>query len=74
MSSLRSMLGVIWRRLSGSAIDHYPKAAYASGECADGGDGRHIAMTRKLTLGGPYVPSKRKEGPDRRTGDEVLYF
>ncbi|MDD9825476.1 MAG: hypothetical protein OXU86_01675 [Thaumarchaeota archaeon] len=74
MASLRNVWGIIWRRLSGSAIDYHPKAGDAPKACGEGGDGRRMAMTRKLTLGGPYVPSRRKDGPDRRTGDEVLYF
>lgn len=73
MASLRSALGAAWRRLSGRAAAHGRRIDIPNAHQADGDD-RHIAMTRRLTLGGPYVPPKRKEGPDRRKGDEVLYF
>jgi len=68
------MWGIVWRRLSGSAIDYEPNVPDAPKPYDDNDDDGHIAMTRKLTLGGPYVPPRRKGCPDRRKGDEVLYF
>jgi len=75
MASLRNAVGVIWRRLSGSAIDYVdPRVVEAAKRDSVDGDGENIAWTRKLTFGGPYGSNNDDGCPDVRERGHWGYY
>ena len=75
MAGSRNMWGIIWRRLSGSAIDYVDPRTIelANRDPANDGDD-DIAWTMELTFGGPYGSNKDDGCPDVRERGHWGYY